>query len=608
MPQRTQLFKLMPWNGGLNDRLDPSLIPSNQLSAADNITFGLRTSRGPREGIDFHWDGSSNGTASVIGEHDFWYGTSTKTQKIVSIMSDGTMYSYVAGVRTQLTVKGQAWTAPLTSASFVTIGNYVLVAVSGANNNVKFWDGTNAVQDLYSRYNNTTVSRSSSGTTRTIVFGQAFGGANGSTVVVTGMGNANYLGTFTVASLSTTNVSNDTITYTATGSLSESTTADTAGSVGKVAPSGSVLREHLQRIFMNDKTSLDRLNYSPTGDPFLWFGFGDSGAVPVGEGDGDPIGITSLFPTFKGTFFIGKQTKLWRMDGLVPEFWQFTKISDGIGCVSHNSIAPVDQDDVVFVSLKGVHSLNATNSYGDFESQYVSYDIQGTFNNLLNKAQLPYTWAAYDPNLNSVAFTFAGVGSSTNNHIYLYNIPNKAWYRWPNISCQSLILANDADRQRFYIGSSTSRVAKTQTSNIFDINAAGTHVNIPYVVTTGQIYVDDSPYTTKAFKRIIVFFKPVGTYVVTCNVTIDNHPLNSENSVAFIQSNAASILGSTFTLGSSLLGSSALVLIPNIASIDGYGRSVTISITQTGVTQSIDIQGIAIEYEPAGTSPEAYTV
>lgn len=612
MASRTRMFALMPWTGGINTSVDESLISSNQLTVADNCVFDTRGSRRPRDGINFNWDASSNKSANVIAEHDYWYGNSSKTQKLVSVMSDGTVYSYQNGVRTQVTVGGQAWSGTLTNASMATYGNWLLISVSGTNNNLKYWDGTNSLQDVYNRFSNTALKRSSSGTTRTLVFSEAVGGGLipvtvGSTVVVANCGNSAYNGTFTVASISTTTVSSDTITYTASSSLTESLTTDTTTQIGNLAPKVGFIREHLNRIFGTDKTNVDRLHFTPTGDPFVWWGWGDSGALNIGSGDGDPIGLNGIAPTFKGTLFVGKLTKLYRIDGYTPDTWQISKVSDGIGFASHNSIVAIDQDDMVFVSERGVHSMAATQAYGDFESQYVSIDIQKTFNEGFNHALLANIWAAYNAQLNSVAFTFADASSATNNQIYLYNIPQKAWYRWPNISCTSLICANDSDKKRFYIGSATGRVAKAQNGTTYDNSADGSQTTIPFRVTTGQIFVDSNPYSMKSFRRFILFFKPFGSFNVTVNVTIDNHALNSENSISYSQTSSGGILASTLVLGQSLLGSAIVVLGPYNATIDGYGRGVKIDIVQNGIGDGIEIQGIAIEYEGAGAVAEVQT-
>ncbi len=378
-------------------------------------------------------------------------------------------------------------------------------------------------------------------------------------------------------------------------------------------PKPSILREHLGRMFCNDKASRDRIHYSPTSDHTQWNGVDDSGAFDIGFGDGDPEGITAIFPTFKGNLFIAKRTRLYRMSDYAPETFQISLVSSGVGCVSHNSAVAIDQEDVYWVSEKGVHALSATANFGDFESSFVSGDIQKTFNEDVSKSRLAFVQAAYLPNINSVAFCFTEssglnrtlTSASVNNAVYLYNVPLKAWYRWSDIPCSSVLVANDSDKKRFYFGTHTSRVSKAFHTTNYDISSAGVSLAVRMRIVTGLVFVDNSPYTMKALKRFILFYKPRGTHTITANVKIDNTSLSPENSLSFSETASSALLGSTLVLGTSALGYD-VVLGPYVRHVDGVGRGVKITIEQTGTNEEAEIQGFALEYESAGSSPEVF--
>lgn len=614
MPPRTQLLQQLPWNPKLLTSLNEAMIPSNGCTQLDNIVSDERNAVVKREGFNHNYDGQTAGTALVIGQHDFWFGTSgSRSQRKMRLQSDGVVKSDNAGTITTLTVGGTAWSGTLDTCSMITYNNKVIMAVNGTTNNVKYWDGnnSNATLDLYSNAGYKSISRSSSGTSRTIVLNKTVTTIIGTTFVVLGMGSASYNGTFVLGSLSTTTLTNDTITFTGTGALTELSTADTGGTFGGLAPRASILREHLGRIFCNDKTAPDRLHFSPTNDHTLWGGFGDSGAIDIGIGDGDPDGITAIFPSFKGELFVAKRTKLYRIRGLYPEEFTIEKVSDGIGCVSHNSVVALD-DDMLFVSDRGVHSLSSTVKFGDFTSDFISSDIQKTFNDSFSKAHLKYVWGAYLNSINSVAFTFteeSGLGrvytnTTSNNCIYLFNILNKAWYRWPDVSCQSIITANDSDRKRFYLGTHTSRVSQTFTGENYDKTSAGASVAVKLNIVSGTIYVDNSPYSTKGFKRFILYYTPKGHHTIVANIRIDGRSLNSENSLSFSSLSSGTPLGTGFVLGSTPLGSTGQ-FAAHVRQIDGFGRGVKISIEQNDIDASAEIQGWGLEYEPAGISYEA---
>lgn len=371
--------------------------------------------------------------------------------------------------------------------------------------------------------------------------------------------------------------------------------------LGGSPPAGSISREHLGRLWVDNKANVDRLEYSTTANPEEWGGTGDSGAIDIGVGDGDQFGITAIFPTFQGILYVAKRTKLYKILGSTPEDFEVVKVSDTLGCISHTSIVQTDED-VFFVSEKGVHSLATTDKFGDLESTYVSVDIQGSFNDSWVRSRLPYVWGAYMPQINSIAFTVTDTefGSTANNCIYLYNIPLKSWYRWTNLSCASLITVADSDKRRFYLGTATTRVGKTFAGTNYDTNTSGTNTSITWQTQTGFILPTGDPMVSATFYYLSLYYKPQGTYTVTATIRIDNHSVQTKS---FSDTSTADLLGSTFILGSSVLGYE-VVTAPYTISIDGMGRSIQILLEQSGVDESIEIQGLVLGYIPIGMQQE----
>jgi hypothetical protein len=111
-----------------------------------------------------------------------------------------------------------------------------------------------------------------------------------------------------------------------------------------------MLQLHQGRVWMNDKTALDELNYSSPFNPEEWSGYGDSGVLAVGFGDGDPSGFTCIEPPLKGDLFVHKQLKSYRIVGQFPEDYQPILITNSIGAVSHKSAVSVDMQDNLFFS------------------------------------------------------------------------------------------------------------------------------------------------------------------------------------------------------------------------------------------------------------------
>jgi hypothetical protein len=111
--------------------------------------------------------------------------------------------------------------------------------------------GNNAGAFLTSTYGS--ASRSSTGTTRTLVFSQKHGLSINALISVSGMGNSAY----NIASTAVLSTPDEfTITYTAVGSLSEGSTPDTGGTISTLytAPNSAYISQHWYVLMKADGT------------------------------------------------------------------------------------------------------------------------------------------------------------------------------------------------------------------------------------------------------------------------------------------------------------------------------------------------------------------
>lgn len=606
MAKQTSSLVVSPWLGGLNSTDDPAFLSPGVMQQADNIVFDFDSSKKRREGINYDWDDATPSANKVVGGIDYWVGTSdSKAQYLISVLSNGTVYRTEAGVRTLIADAGTPWAIPangLTEANLEVFNNRVIIAVSGISNQMKYWDGnpSNPLRDLPSIVYNAgipivSVSRSSAGTTRTLIFNLPVTIANGQRIVIND-GPAGYVGSYILASGGGTT----TVTYVASSPLTESTTPDVTLSIGTFAPLALYIREHQGRLLTNDKTRLDYLMFSEINDHRVWGGSGTSGGFAIGQGDGDPAGITGISPTYRGDVFVGKRTKLYRIPQSADfDFAAVIKISNGIGFLSHQGIVPIDQDDIFFVSDRGLHSLQATNAYGDFSANYISRDIQKSFVYNWEQSRKPFIKGVYLPDINSAMFSVSESGSATNNSMYLYNLQLKYWYRWPGVSAESLISAQDPDRRRAYLGTTDGRLAQSLTGANQDTNTLGGLSPIIEKLKTGILWCDSRSDTIKAFKRISIMYRGSGSFQIIATVQIDNF---APQAVSFFSSSLALPLG-TMVLGQDVLGGS-YEFAPYSQPIDGYGRGITLTIEQSDLNTGLAIQGFVVEFESAGDSPE----
>ena len=374
-------------------------------------------------------------------------------------------------------------------------------------------------------------------------------------------------------------------------------------SANQLPPNCSILRPHLNRLWTNDLERPDRLHYSTTNNVFEWQGSGDSGVLDIDPGDGDPDGITAIFPTFRGELFVAKKTKLYRISGTTPETFTVQRVSDGIGCESHQAVAAIDTEDVFWVSNRGVHSLATTDRFGDFQSQFISQKIQNAFNDSIEKELLPLCQARYLPEINSVAFSLAEQGSSTNNVLYWYNVQTQQWFTWSNIDAQAIAKSNDGGVERLYFGRSDGRVSKTQTRVYVDVSAAGVDTSYTMTLKTGRIAPDSTLYTRKGFKKFSLIYDPTDTHSITSVFTIDKF---SDQAASYSEDSSFIPLGSSFILGTNILGDDPLTG-PFTNTIDGYGRGFQLEVVQTVDREWVEIQGFVVEWEGAETTQEFRT-
>lgn len=360
------------------------------------------------------------------------------------------------------------------------------------------------------------------------------------------------------------------------------------------APDFFTMSYHFQRLVVNDKTNKDRVHYSAPGNPEQWQGIGDSGAIDIGTGDGDPEGITTIFPSFKGRLFVGKRNRTYQLFGDSPENFQIVETSKGLGTVGPQAVAQVDLDDVLYWSDKGIHSLAATDSYGDFQGAFVSAKIQNRFN-AYAQGRLKFTQGIYIGQLNSVAWLVSDANRTDFSSILLLNTQNKEWYTWPDISATALALVVKGDASKLFYAKD-GRIVETQNGTFADFDDQP----IRFYIKTGTIYPQQSPDAVSGFKKFTLMYKPRGAFEATARVKIDNF---GSQPLSFTQSADGALLGVDFILGQDVLAFEN-VLAPFTLPIDGFGRGATIEIEQSGTDEQLEIYGFGFEIESSDIEQE----
>lgn len=390
--------------------------------------------------------------------------------------------------------------------------------------------------------------------------------------------------------------------------------ASASTSIVGTFPNGWLVRQHLNRLWVaGDGTNPDRLYYSAADLPFAYGTAG--GFIDVYPGDGDPNGITAIFPSNNvRELYVAKRQAIYKIDtsDLSPSNWAVVPVSKALGCVSHNSVAPVDQGEVFFASDRGIHSLGQVLSgTAVLEGQFLSDPIQDQYDEIASKNAISGIWA---PDLNSYLFSCQREGETQFECIFGYNVQLQAWYRWTNVPCNFLfkrLVSSSYVYQYYTCGDSTSSsdrgfINKLQQSDQWDFSSSTG--NISAVLKTPIMYPGGDIINEKAYLNLIFLTRAQDDSAFEVQYTIDE--LAKGSAEVQQRSLGGNILGNTsaYLLGSTFILGSPSGVKPLFAHIAGVGNAIQVTITHDTIDSGFEIYGFGIEYSGAGESQNAYRV
>lgn len=343
------------------------------------------------------------------------------------------------------------------------------------------------------------------------------------------------------------------------------------------------------------------LYYSVSEDPEDWIGAG-SGTIQIDPNDGDRItGIASHrndLWVFKGPY----KGSIHRITGASPSDFARTTFITGIGAAWHNSIFKYG-DDLGFVSQFGtVHSLKATDAYGDFNEAALSRPIQTWIEDHLNYNRLKQIWTASNPLEGWVMFSISIDANSTNNAIILmdYRFSPVRWSYISAYNAESMALFTDTNNiDRIFLGGTDGFLRR---SNIVNRSVDGS-TSINYKVTTPHLTYGN-PMMMKTIERASVGIKPKGEYDGTFLWERDDE---TQQSQTFSQSGGdvlAPAPANEFTLGTSKLGGARYIDRYMELEEGGEARSIAYQFTQVGVNEDMEIHSFSATITPGSESTE----
>lgn len=349
------------------------------------------------------------------------------------------------------------------------------------------------------------------------------------------------------------------------------------------------------------------LNISAINDPNTYTldsgGFG----MLVNDGDGDPLGLTGLSPTFRGDLYAFKLNSIYRI--YASQFgYGVDQVTNEVGCIHHNTIIAT-QNDVIFVSAFGIHSLANTDKYGSIEESLISAPIFEAFQERVNWSAANKMIAVYDKPSNCYLLSYASSGSSVNNRVIGFNLLSKEFFEWEDIEYPVMTKFYDFNRQRVLIGDQSKGMGVLR-------EGLNTHYGDPISlkISTGVLFPSGDPKNVQAFTKAFLLMKPTPRSVkFNFSYFIDGDLIkciefDTLGGGTKYKGTDAGDIGSAI-IGSSLIGKNKSDMKIIQTPLVGDGHSIQFELEHVppegSPDQDFEAYGIEFEYEPYETEDTA---
>lgn len=332
---------------------------------------------------------------------------------------------------------------------------------------------------------------------------------------------------------------------------------------------------------------------------------GNSITLDVGIGDGDPSGITAIFPGtgYNRVLYVAKRKHLYAVNcsDLDQTKWTITLISNQIGVINPNAVAALDETDIVFMSDRGLHSLSQVlQTTAIIPGEFLSYPIQYDYINIVNNVNRGQISLTYVPSINSILFSCKRVGQSTYETIYGFNIILKQWFRWTSTPCNFITTRFNSGTgvDEIYGCDVNGQVNKLNQTTLTDFGNA-----ITTTITSSFIYPDGLPLMEYSFTRLIFVFRSRDNSTFNAQYQIDG--ISGQSFIVQQRQAGGNTLGSTL-LGSTYILGNIQSVKPYYQHIGGVGSSIQVTLTHNIPSKDFELFGIILEYEDAGDRQNPY--
>jgi hypothetical protein len=362
----------------------------------------------------------------------------------------------------------------------------------------------------------------------------------------------------------------------------------TFGSLSGSPPStGGPHVVHGNRVFFLDATNPRRLTWSKLNDGEDYTAASNAGSVVVTGPIASPlVGLQ----TMTSELVLGHREHITRLQGTSPSTYAITnalpaKVSTGL--ISPQGIMFANND-VRWVSGRGIHGLATSQNFGDLEEAFLSERIDPYFSPnteyTVSLNQLEKAVCCYDSQNNRELYGVDTDGDGENDTIFVRDLYGGAWSVWPNLSCASLFpVYNGTNGTEIFMGGYDGFLRR------LNVSAATNAIDgvVEYVTDLG------APHWQKSLRHTYWYFQEEGNYSVSITDSYDfGASGGTTRSVSLLGD--TDTLGSTFVLGTSTLGArSQLVKRVNMS---GLGEFVKFIIRNSQAGQPFTLLGFQALY------------
>lgn len=391
------------------------------------------------------------------------------------------------------------------------------------------------------------------------------------------------------------------------------------------APDGNGTRGPLGKYVVEFKTSLliagdpeepSRLYYSAGVDKPESFLIGDGGGyVDISKNSTDGI-ITGL-SLFHDKAVIFKERSVWEMDFTQDVAPTVNNIIRGIGCISHNTIQPVEND-LFFLGRKAgggpaIYVLgNEPNYFDVLRTNEISSRVRPTLAGL-SPANYETAYATY--NDGRYVLYFANGGGSDNNYALVYDRERLGFTMWTsgiNAECPTIFYDENSDEHVIYLDNTDMRVTEILENLTTDKGDP-----IVWTVRTKDLEFDD-PFSYKKFKSFDIRLGSVGG-TISLTAWIDNTPFIYTSAIEGVGADSVfgngqfgvAQFGDVLDSGGQIAPATITRRLPiERQGVDAIGKNIAFGISGTGTTSRASLLNVRVtaKHKPKQYSPRGETI